>query len=143
MKSWIMAVLCIATVVSPVAAQENELGESYIANLTRLWEEDATPQDVDELGTLLAPGAVYAHPRVGAEIAGRREIVTALSSFLGTTREPRVANLEVIVGEGVVAIGFDLSMETRSADGWQPVNRRHVVVLRVVRGEIVRIEDHW
>lgn len=143
MKSWVIAIACMAVAVAPASAQEAEVGEAYLAQLTRMWAQDATRDDVAELGPLLSVDATYAHPRVGAEISGRDAIVGAMGSFLGATREPRLTNAEFVVGEGIVVIGFDVAMETNGSDGWRPIQRRQVIVLRVVDGLIVRIEDYW
>lgn len=144
---WVVSV--VAALVAGAAthaqseSQEERLARAYLDGLIAIWEQDASVDDIEALSSLLAEDAVYEHPRVGISIEGRAAIVAGMTGFLGTTRKPSVTGLTTVVGPGVAAVGFDLTMESEGPEGWVALGRRQVLVLGIADGQIVRVTDHW
>lgn len=126
-----------------VGAQEREVGETYLARLLDVWEQDASVAEVEALVSLLSEDATYEHPRAGARIDGRRAIENGMAAFLGSSRGPEATEVEIMSGPGVVVLGFDLRMEVHRGADWSVVERRQVIVLEISDGRIVRVTDHW
>ncbi len=137
--------VALSTSVGPTAlqGQESTLVEQWLEAGQRATEEGATAADVDAEMALLAPDAVYEHPRVGARIAGRDAIRAGRMAFLGQTRNPQRTDVRVMEGVGVFVVSMVVSMEARTDSGWVPVERHSVVVLEHEGGLIRRIIDHW
>ena len=126
-----------------VGAQEQELGDAYLARLLDVWQQDSSADDVEALVSLVSEHAIYEHPRVRVRIVGRRAIADAMTAFLGTSRDPRATGVETVSGPGVLVLGFDLVMEVQQGAEWSLVQRRQVIVLEISEGRIVRVSDHW
>jgi len=142
------ALLALPTLLqgATVAAQrgeQHELADLYLGRMIKVWAEDASAADVEALGELLAENVAYEHPRVGIRVEGRRALLDAMGRFLGASRGPRVAGVEVLVGTQVVVLAFDLTIDIRDGEEWTPIDRRQVVVLATEGGLITGISDHW
>ena len=118
-----VAAVCLFLVLPclELQSQESELADEYLRRLVAVWQQEASRADVEAWIELLASSAVYEHPRVGVRIEGRSMILEAMAGFVGTSRLPKIAALDVIEGPGVIVLGFDLSMEVHGKDGWRGV----------------------
>ncbi len=124
-------------------AQDSSPAHRYLDHLVALWEEDASSSELEAFGQLLSEDATYQHPRVGITMEGRTKILDAMSGFLGASRSPEVSRVEVLNGQRVVVLGFNLNMEVRGAEGWLPVERRQVIVLEISDDLITGVSDNW
>ena len=124
-------------------AQDSSPAHRYLDHLVALWKEDASSPELEAFGRLLSEDATYQHPRVGITMEGRATILDAMSGFLGKSRSPEVSRVEVLNGQRVVVLGFNLNMEVRSAEGWLPVERRQVIVLEISDDLVKRVSDNW
>ena len=128
---------------APACAQNASLAQQYLDRLVAVWDVDAVDSDVHSLLTLFDESATYEHPRVGARMEGVDAIRRGMTAFLGTSRAPRLSNIEIVAGTGVRVLGFDLSLEVWQEDVWQPLNRRQVIVLEVAQDRITTVRDYW
>jgi len=138
-----ISALIYFVLAAPLHAHEPTLVDRYLECLTAVWEQNATTEDVHNLGKLYAEQVTYSHPRVGIEMSGRDEVLGAMENFLGSSRLPRTSNVKTLTGTGVVVISFDLQLEVRSDNTWVPVERHQVVVLQTSDSVITSITDYW
>lgn len=138
-----MLLVGITTGAATLSAQQAAIADRYLERLTQIWQEDATPDDVVALGTLMAEDAVYEHPRVDMRVTGRDRILQSMGRFLGTSRQPTVSNVSVLAAPTALTLSFDVAMQIRGESGWQPIERHQVVILEVRDGLIRKITDSW
>ena len=119
------------------------VGHDYLARLTQTWTSGANADDVGKLIALFHADVVYEHPRAGALVEGASTVREGMLGFLGASRSPRVRDLEIAEGRGVLILQFRLDLEVRDGSTWQAVNRRQIIVLEIRDGLITRIIDYW
>ena len=144
-KTWAMllTMMYLWSIAPQALGQDHTLADRYLERQIAVWKQDSSSKDIEALGELFAEGAVYTHPRVGIIMEGRATILGAMQGFLGTSRLPQASDVEVLAGEGVLVLGFNLSMEVRGDNGWMPIKRRQLIVLEVSNGLITRVSDYW
>lgn len=139
---WIAVGVAWACIPLATSGQDVATAQRWLDHLAAVLAEDADSTDVDALLSMYHPYAAYEHPAVGARIEGIAALRAGRMSYLGQTRRPRLDDVEILTGPGVVALSYRLTMEARSGDDWTPVERSTLVVLEFDGDRIVRVIDH-
>lgn len=144
----ILAILLIGPALLGVAPPAPEAGAAplarrWVERLTRVMQQDAGRQDLDNLLALYTDDAVYEHPGLGARIRGKRRLRKEMAEYLGETRSPDLRVKSMIAGRNVAVLEIEVQAEARRKDSWQPLTRTQITVLETDGSRIRRVVDYW
>ena len=105
--------------------------------------ENSTAADVDALLALYTENVIYEHPRVKARIEGKAKMREGMLSFLGVTKNTKIATLNFISGVNVVVAEYRVTFKTQEGSSWKTVSRTQVTLFEFEGDKIKRVVDYW
>ncbi|HLN97420.1 MAG TPA: nuclear transport factor 2 family protein [Pyrinomonadaceae bacterium] len=105
--------------------------------------EKSTTADVDALLAFYTENVIYEHPRVKARIEGKAKMREGMSSFLGVTKNTKIATLSFISGVNVVVAEYRVTFKAQEGSTWKAFSRTQVTLFEFEGNKIKRVGDYW
>ena len=148
-KSLLTAVLIgLAAMILPAQVNASDetlkdIVDRYLAARQATMLQASTPADVDRLLAFYTDDIIYEHPRVKMRIEGKTKIREGMLSFLGVTKNTKIATVSFITGVNVVVAKYRVTFKAQEGSSGKNVSRTQVTLFEFEGNKIKRVVDYW